>query len=438
MSVGSREVPTPADGLGSDDWRSAARAAVSHLDYESGAPLHVRTALRSLRATLLAPEAAQQQAEPVAVECVAISDLTRKVFATAGANRWHLSEPLVAEAIVQAVLQARATQSGQRADSFQSRVQPWMLACFGAEISADRTERNHRFFEEASELVQACGMTASEAHQLIDYTWARPVGEKRQETGGVMVTLAALCLANNLDMHLHGEQELCRISQPDTMEKIRAKQAAKPKHSPLPEHAPSAPHNAVPVGMDHPANPNNTAAHGVEPCPFCRDQINALNIPNDGMHQGPGLNYVTCDCGASGPGRKTVAGALAAWNDRAVVHPSTAVDERAVSRNSLVMAAFDNYANDPSSGNALRVVRSIVDAAPQLTVPMAAAPAFYVRQVHADHLPEFNTVDEFSDGKGGGDALYRRAQSGQPAGGPDDGAKVDATGAAKGADHAQQ
>lgn len=121
------------------------------------------------------------------------------------------------------------------AEAFQSRVQPWMMECFGAEISADRMERNHRFFEEASELVQACGMTASEAHQLVDYTWGRTIGERNQEVGGVIVTLAALCLANSLDMHAAGEAELARISAPETMTKIRAKQAAKPKHSPLPE-----------------------------------------------------------------------------------------------------------------------------------------------------------------------------------------------------------
>ncbi|EPS1221645.1 hypothetical protein ACVBR5_000871 [Burkholderia cenocepacia] len=117
--------------------------------------------------------------------------------------------------------------------TFQARVQPWMLACFGAEIAADRAERNHRFLEEALELVQACGCTASEAHQLVDYTFGRPVGEPSQEVGGVMVTLAALCLANGLDMHMAGETELTRVWT--KVEQIRAKQAAKPKHSPLPE-----------------------------------------------------------------------------------------------------------------------------------------------------------------------------------------------------------
>lgn len=116
---------------------------------------------------------------------------------------------------------------------FQERVQPWLIACFGEEIAGDREERNHRFLEESLELVQACDCTREEAHQLVDYVYNRPVGEKHQEVGGVMVTLAALCLANDLDMHTCGQVELDRIWT--KVEKIRAKQAAKPKFSPLAE-----------------------------------------------------------------------------------------------------------------------------------------------------------------------------------------------------------
>lgn len=117
-------------------------------------------------------------------------------------------------------------------DFFQDRCDPWMLACFGAEISADVTERNHRFFEEAGELVQSQGMTVQEAHQLVNYVWGRPKGEPEQEVGGVMVTLAALCSASGMQMHACGEIELARVWT--KVEKIRAKQKAKPKFSATP------------------------------------------------------------------------------------------------------------------------------------------------------------------------------------------------------------
>jgi hypothetical protein len=119
-------------------------------------------------------------------------------------------------------------------EAFQHRVQPWMMECFGAEISADKLERNDRFIEEALELVQSTGYSADRAHALVDYVFGRDIGEPSQEVGGVMVTLAALCLAHGLDMHIAGETELARINQPAIVQKIRAKQAAKPTGSALP------------------------------------------------------------------------------------------------------------------------------------------------------------------------------------------------------------
>ena len=126
-----------------------------------------------------------------------------------------------------------AVQAG--VESYQSRVDAWLIACFGETIARDRQERNHRFLEEALELVQACECTAGEAHQLVDYVFGRPVGEPYQESGGVSNTHAALCLAQGIDMDEAAETELARVWT--KVEKIRAKQAAKPKHSPLPEAA---------------------------------------------------------------------------------------------------------------------------------------------------------------------------------------------------------
>ena len=111
-----------------------------------------------------------------------------------------------------------------REHSFQSRVQPWMEECFCAFISNNLYERNHRFIEEALELVQSCDMSSEDVHSLVDCVYSRPIGEKTQEVGGVMVTLAALCSAQKIDMHECGETELARIWT--KIEQIRFKQAA--------------------------------------------------------------------------------------------------------------------------------------------------------------------------------------------------------------------
>lgn len=129
---------------------------------------------------------------------------------------------------------ADAAMAATQAETFQSRVQPWMMECFGAEIAADLLERNDRFIEEALEFVQAGDYPKERAHALVEYVYGRPQGEINQEVGGVMVTLAAACLARGIDMHAEAERELARILQPEIVLKIRAKQAAKPKGSALP------------------------------------------------------------------------------------------------------------------------------------------------------------------------------------------------------------
>lgn len=153
----------------------------------------------------------------------------------------HLDGTVITHAMVVTTMQEEIDElrakldALEQPDTFQSRVQPWLMECFGAMIAGDREERNHRFLEESLELVQSLGCSQENAHQLVDYVYGRPIGEPSQEVGGVMVTLAALCLANQLDMHRDGETELARITRPEMVLKIRAKQAAKPKYSPLPE-----------------------------------------------------------------------------------------------------------------------------------------------------------------------------------------------------------
>lgn len=116
---------------------------------------------------------------------------------------------------------------------FQRAVDEWVRRCFGPAAAEEQRERNHRFIEEALELVQVLGCTREEAHQLVDYVFDRPAGNPHQEMGGVMMTLAALANAAGLNMRKAGGDELARVWT--KIEQIRTKQSAKPKHSPLPQ-----------------------------------------------------------------------------------------------------------------------------------------------------------------------------------------------------------
>lgn len=120
-------------------------------------------------------------------------------------------------------------------NDFQSRVGDWMLECFGDEISKDKLERCHRFLEEAMELVQALDMPKEHAQSLVEYTYSREAGKPSQEVGGVLLTLMALCNANGISAEECGERELNRAWAPENLEKIRKKQASKPKGSALPQ-----------------------------------------------------------------------------------------------------------------------------------------------------------------------------------------------------------
>jgi hypothetical protein len=121
------------------------------------------------------------------------------------------------------------------AASFQTRVGVWVETCFPPKVVYDRLERRDRLVEEALELAQTLpDFTADRAHALVDYVFSRPVGVTEQESGGVSVTHAALCHAEGIDLQHWAEVELARISAPEVIEKIRAKQAAKPTGLALP------------------------------------------------------------------------------------------------------------------------------------------------------------------------------------------------------------
>lgn len=110
---------------------------------------------------------------------------------------------------------------------FQAGVADWARKCFERPLYRNMTERGDRLLEEVLELLQSKGYDSARVRTLVDYVYARPVGEPVQEVGGVMVTLAAFCSVAGLNMKGAGDAELERIAQPEVMEKIRAKQELK-------------------------------------------------------------------------------------------------------------------------------------------------------------------------------------------------------------------
>lgn len=119
--------------------------------------------------------------------------------------------------------------------NFQTRVNEWMMACFGLKISMDRVERGDRLLEELLELLQSGGYDRERIYALVEYVYGRPVGEPEQEAGSVMVTMAAYCQAHGIDMDAAGAGELARVWT--KVDAIREKQAKKPTGSALPaEH----------------------------------------------------------------------------------------------------------------------------------------------------------------------------------------------------------
>jgi len=121
----------------------------------------------------------------------------------------------------------RVVEAARGGASLQPRVQDWLKACFDEPVVSGRAPRNRAFLEEALELVQSLDLKREEAHAMVDYVFDRDAGEPTQEVGGVLLTLAPLCTAAGIDMIGAGETELARVWT--KIDKIRAKQAAKPK-----------------------------------------------------------------------------------------------------------------------------------------------------------------------------------------------------------------
>lgn len=124
-------------------------------------------------------------------------------------------------------MKADASDTDITISEFQEVVSAWVEKTMGALVALDPRERNHRFFEEACELVQSCEMSREEAHQLVDYVFSREPGERHQEVGGATITLIALASAHQIDA-----QHACLLEMSRCVmhaDKIRDKQTTKPQ-----------------------------------------------------------------------------------------------------------------------------------------------------------------------------------------------------------------
>jgi NTP pyrophosphatase (non-canonical NTP hydrolase) len=119
-------------------------------------------------------------------------------------------------------------------DTLQLESEVWFTSTFNRSPTDPKQlmDRANRFFEEALELYQAVGTSKEAALQLVEYVYARPVGEVRQEIGGAILTLSLLASAAGLTLDDTWAQAINDGYR--RQEKIRAKDKAKRAGNPLP------------------------------------------------------------------------------------------------------------------------------------------------------------------------------------------------------------
>lgn len=112
--------------------------------------------------------------------------------------------------------------------SYQMRQEQWLSACFGDPKKIDKAKLNHYFIEEAIELVQTLGCSQEDVLRIANYVFSRPVGEVKQEIGGVMSTLSSICNSYEIDLLNAADAELDRNWRDIT--KIQRKKAITDYH----------------------------------------------------------------------------------------------------------------------------------------------------------------------------------------------------------------
>lgn len=109
----------------------------------------------------------------------------------------------------------------------QLQVVQWVRATLGDDALDNPIERSLRASEEVIELAQACGADAATLHRLVDYVFARPIGDPKQEIGGCMMTIYTVAESLDVVADLVLDDELERAWTPEIMERVRRRQAEK-------------------------------------------------------------------------------------------------------------------------------------------------------------------------------------------------------------------
>lgn len=87
----------------------------------------------------------------------------------------------------------------------------WAERTFGKEHTNSLEQRAIRALEEMIELYQRCGGHSIMAHELIEYVFNRPVGDLKQEIGGVGLTLLILGQTAGVNVDIAEEDEFNRV-----------------------------------------------------------------------------------------------------------------------------------------------------------------------------------------------------------------------------------
>ena len=102
----------------------------------------------------------------------------------------------------------------------------WLEKVF-PDHASDPEERIIRTLEEVLELAQCEEVTREQMHALVDQVMDKPIGDPKQELGGVMVTLASYCAVTGMDAGNAFDAEFQRCNDPEVIVKIQRKHLGK-------------------------------------------------------------------------------------------------------------------------------------------------------------------------------------------------------------------